>query len=69
MALFLGAGTDLSWVYPEGERYDSFRKFVNANLLNWDNLLTELTQNSCINNKENRSTTVNHMASLKPLRN
>lgn len=55
MALFLGAGTDLSWVYPEGERYDSFRKSADANLLNWDNLLTELTLNACINNKEIRA--------------
>ncbi len=54
MALFLGAGCDLTWVYPEDERYDHLRKATDSNCLNWNNLLNELTQNTCINKKEIR---------------
>lgn len=54
MALFLGAGCDLTWVYPECERYDHLReqKVIDRNLLSWKNLLNELMQNACIDEKE-----------------
>lgn len=54
MALFLGAGCDLTWEYPEGERYDHLREreAIESNLLNWYNLLKELTENACVSKED-----------------
>lgn len=54
MALFLGAGCDLTWCYPENSRYDHLRD-VGKHRLNWDNLLKELTENACVSNDEYNS--------------
>lgn len=54
IALFLGAGCDLTFCYPDGSRYDYLRD-VGKHRLNWDNLLKELTENACISRKEYRA--------------
>lgn len=54
IALFLGAGCDLTWHYPKKSCYDHLRD-VEKHKLNWDNLLKELTENACISRKEYRA--------------
>lgn len=54
MVLFLGAGCDLTFCYPEYSRYDHLRD-VDKHRLNWDNLLKELTENACVSNDEYES--------------
>lgn len=44
MALFLGAGLDITAVYPEEEHYDHLR----GQKLNWNSLLEELIRFACI---------------------
>lgn len=58
MALFLGAGTDITTVYPEGSEYDGLRKELveddkgRSVKLNWANLLAELIEAACVDEKE-----------------
>lgn len=57
IALFLGAGTDITTVYPDGAEYDLLRKGLEDDntrsvKLNWTNLLGELIDAACIDEKE-----------------
>ena len=58
MALFLGAGTDITTVYPEGAEYDCLREKLveddkgRSAKLNWQNLLAELIDAACIDDAE-----------------
>lgn len=58
MALFLGAGTDITTIYPDSAKYNGLRgKLVEDNngrsaKLNWANLLAELIDAACIDKEE-----------------
>lgn len=51
MALFLGSGTDITTVYPEGARYDHLR----GSMMKWDTLLEELIKFACIEMEDNKA--------------
>lgn len=61
IALFLGAGTDITSVYPDNTEYDKLRKGLNPELdnpsvkLTWENLLAELIDAACIEEEEIKS--------------
>lgn len=57
MALFLGAGTDITSTYPIGSEYDGLRDKLkkqngSTGKLNWANLLSELIDAACIDENE-----------------
>ena len=53
MALFLGTGTDISSIYPQGEHYDKLKEAVGK--MTWDALLNELIGAACINSTERKA--------------
>ena len=56
IALFLGAGSDITTQYPNTEKYKS-EFFQNKDLfqLNWNNLLLELSKAACIDPEEQKA--------------
>lgn len=56
IALFLGAGSDITTQYPNTEKYKS-EFFQNKDLfqLNWNNLLLELSNAACIDSEEQKA--------------
>lgn len=67
MALFLGAGTDITSSYPEGIEFNRLRDRLKEDekgrsvKLNWANLLAELIDAACID--ENEAKSLNEMTS------
>lgn len=53
MALFLGAGTDMTHTYPQNECYNDLRNKATA--MSWDSLLKELIDAACINQSEKKA--------------
>jgi hypothetical protein len=56
IALFLGAGSDITTQYPNTEKYKS-EFFQNKDLfqMNWNNLLLELSKAACIDSEEQKA--------------
>lgn len=50
MVLFLGTGTDISYIYPKS--YNYIKRKNNRHILNWDNLLNELVGAACVSKEE-----------------
>lgn len=67
MALFLGAGTDITKTYPYDLEYNNLRSGLEKGIvqLTWGNLIRELVDATCINEEEKKSLNKISSAPLK----